>query len=111
MSPSQLSLEDAEAGRDEGLRVVTENAGTEWRDEARAWLYAFLKANAVYLPDAAWVGANKCPEPPNTRKAFGSIIRYAVSQGWMQHEGYRPRLSGHATPGPYYRSLICEQTT
>jgi hypothetical protein len=103
---AQLSLEDAEAGRDEGLRVVTENAGELWRDEARAWLYGFLRANAIYLPDAAW--CHGCPEPPNTRKAFGAIIRYAVApaQKWMVHEGYRPRLSGHATPGPYYRSLI-----
>lgn len=101
---AQLSLEDAARAGQEGMNRAAENSGTAWISEARAWLRHFLKTNPVYLPDAAW--AHGCPEPPNDRRAFGAVIRYAVTQGWMVAEGTHPRVSGHGTDGPKYRSKL-----
>lgn len=105
---SQLSLEDAARARDEGLRIVTENAGDEWVDEARRWIVEFLRENRLYLPDAAKV--HGCPAPHDWR-AMGAVIRWAVREGLMVREGSHRRLSGHLSEGPKYRSLICERTS
>lgn len=101
---AQLSLEDAVQAGVEGMTRAVDHAGQEWRDAAKSWLYHFLQQNPIYLPDAAWVYG--CPEPPNDRRAFGAIIRYAVTCEWMVADGTHPRLSGHATEGKKYRSLI-----
>jgi hypothetical protein len=99
-------MEDAVAAGREGMTRAADNAGIVWRDEARQWLYDFLQHNRIYLPDAAW--AHGCPEPPNDRRAFGSVIAWAVRQSYMVKDGSHPRLSGHGTEGPKYRSTIYE---
>ena len=101
---AQLSLEDVARARDEAIQRVSANAGDEWVEQARAWLYGWLRTHGEYLPDTARV--QSCPAPPNDWRAFGAVVRYAIGQGWMVRDGEAPRLSGHLSPGPKYRSLI-----
>lgn len=98
-------FDEALKARDEAIVRVTEHAGEEWPSVARAWMRDYLKTVEFYLPDAAW--SNGCPEPPNTRRAFGPcVVRHALKSGWMTRDGEAPRLSGHTSPGPRYRSTL-----
>ena len=96
------TMAQAVAARDAALELVESNAGKVWIEAATGWLRGFLEGHAEYVPDRDNQGG---PQPAE-RRAWGTITRRALRNGWLELTGYAPRTRGHATPGPVYKSLI-----
>jgi hypothetical protein len=75
-----------------------------WRDQALAWIEAYLLDHPTLFVDDIWTLG--CPEPVN-RKAVGPLVKSLAARGFIKKSGeYRPRTQGHGSPADVWKSLI-----
>jgi hypothetical protein len=101
-----LTLEEARREGQVGMTRAVERAGSEWAEDAYRWLVGYLRANPKLGPDDA--REHGCPEPTDWR-AWGAVVQRAARDGLIARtDEFVARRSGHGTPSPVWRSLLCE---
>lgn len=108
---SQLSLSFAKRGRDNAMAHVEGKANREcpgWSDDAHGFLLDYLDNvgdRPFMTEDVRLASAGKVDEPHDTR-AWGGVIRRAVSAGILQRVGFAPSKTGHCRPMPLWRKTL-----
>ena len=106
MTPTQLSLPDAEAAADEAIAQVEANADTEWMIRARYTLVLVARQHPEFTTDDLWgAGLEKPLEP----RAMGALMRWAPLAGVaMATDRTRKsaQVSNHARPVRVWHSLL-----
>lgn len=93
MTTVQLDMFAARKARDEAIRRVSDHAGTEWLDAAKAALVSVAKSRAEFIADQIWeTGLAK----PSEARALGAVVRWALAEGVISDSG---RYSKSAQPG------------
>lgn len=103
--PTQTALDftAAQEARDAGIEMSGEHADrTEsgWRYQALALLTAFASEHpGAFLIESAreYAQAHGLPSPPDGR-AWGSVVRLAVSKRRIRKAGYGPAASSNCSP-------------
>ena len=90
--------------RDSALVSVEANADAQWKADAWDWLVQYLRTHAEFFPDEACVSAPQ----PREKRAWGALVKRAVTAGLLERAGFRARASGNLTPATVWRSLVWE---
>jgi hypothetical protein len=99
----------SEAARAEGIAAVDDNADEQWKEEALAFVQAYLQQHPTLFGDDLWAAG--LPEP-RERRALGPVILRAARNGWMEKSGdHRASHSSHGIPKPIWLSLIHQEGT
>ena len=95
---AQLDLVDALQRRDTGMARVEQSAGTDWIDDATAYLREYARrarGEPFLIEDAIEVYTGT--RPPNP-KAWGPAAMMAAKRGWIRKAGYAPARSSNLSP-------------
>ena len=104
----QLSLEHAEALRDEAMDAVENGAGPEWNAEADAFIEATAEEMEFFAADDVWA-AGLSPAPNDSRAIGPALTRAAEEYKIIVSTGeYRKSRipKHHAKPLTIWKSLI-----
>ncbi len=94
---------------DEALDAVSAHATPEWKTEARKIVQWLCETNAEFTADQFWPEIEKTPWRTHDNRAFGSIMRAAVKEGWCTKTSTfvkTTRKNCHASDIPIYASLL-----
>lgn len=103
-------IDEGRRRRDEAIQRAREHAGDSWNDAARFCVLKTCQTNAEFTRDDVLRIAEglRLPPPPDPR-AWGGVMREAVSSGWCVKSGRwqasnRPEC--HRRPVPVYESRV-----
>jgi len=110
---AQLSIDfaTARAARDAGMQQALQHAerfDDEWPDLALAFLCRYAFTHEFFTVEEMTAEARRLGYgSPTDDRAWGSIIRKAACCDVIRRTGMtKPRLKGHASPGPVWQSLV-----
>ena len=109
MIPFELSA--ASAARDAGMRQAIQHAehlDEDWPDRAYQFVSRYARWNEFFTVEELTAEARRLGYgSPTDDRAWGSIIRKAARCDVIRRTGMtKPRLKGHASPGPVWQSLV-----
>jgi len=97
-SPSP-TITEARALGEAGMKTVAENAGEEFRDNAKNFVIDYL---SKYGPASGETITDACKEAgivPHSDRAFGPVIMSLQRKGLIEKCGTVARRKGHGAPG------------
>lgn len=100
----------ARAEGEAGMRAAIEAAERshmDWPELALRYFEFYCRAHLVVIVEEV-VAASKrygLVQPPSDR-AWGWVVKRAKKAGMIHYDGTAPRVKGHGSPGPKWRSLI-----
>ena len=100
---TQTAIDIARIGRDAGMNLVAEHAGTEWHENAYLALINFTKTNFSFMTEdvRAHTEVTGMAQPHDNR-AWGAVIKRAVKAAIIKRAGYLPSKTGHMRPMPLW---------
>lgn len=105
------SLQHARAARDAGMSQAIQRAeriDDEWPDLAYGFLCRYARTHDQFISEEATAEADRLGYgSPADPRAWGSVIRKAARADVIRRTSMtKPRLKGHASPGPVWQSLV-----
>lgn len=98
------TLKQAQAAQDDGVAASVAASGDEWQEYAVMYVKNYLRTHNLLFCDDVWAEGLEVPVSP---RAFGAVMRKAISAGWMRPSGaHRRSKSSNNSMRPVYLSLI-----
>jgi hypothetical protein len=108
--PSQISIWDASELTNEGINRAVEHADDEnlgWSQRAFLFLLRYMCDKRTFMTEEVREAAKHLiPDPPSQR-AWGGIVRRAVTGGFVKKIGFKPvsNPKAHQTPASVWQVL------
>lgn len=111
MKQIAIDFTAAHASRDAGMQQAIQHAervDDGWPDRAYQFIWLFARWNEFFTVEELTAEARRLGYgSPTDDRAWGSIIRKAARADVIRRTGMtKPRLKGHASPGPVWQSLV-----
>lgn len=102
----QLSIDLARARRDDGIGRSADHAGDRWKRLAHGFVLEYLVSHrGPFLTENLREFAEiRGLEPPPDKRAWGSVMRFAASEGLIVKVGYAPACSSNLSPKVQWRT-------
>ena len=108
-----LNLAQARMAANEGMQRAlnaAERRDIDWPELALGFIRQYAKAHYEFTGEQMTAEANRLGyASPGGEQAWGSIVRMAASRPdrIIEKTGlYAPRIKGHGSPAPVWRSLV-----
>lgn len=99
-----ITVEEARAKRDDGIRRADDNADEDWKEHAFLFLETYCREHETVFCDDLWAAGL---EPPREGRALGAVMQRAARAGLMRRSGtYRKSVRSNMTPKPVWLSLV-----
>jgi hypothetical protein len=101
MKIKELTFEDARAAGQRGMTVASENAGADFRDQARGWILSYLRTHGDSSAEDITDNASECGlvPPSGEARAWGAPFNALARQGRIEAAGTARRRKGHGVRG------------
>ena len=96
-------IKTAEIQGEAGIAAAVTSAGSEWVAYALSFVEKYLKENATLFCDDVWQAGL---DQPHDKRAFGYVMKKAITEGWMVKVGSRPSVQSNLSLRHVYASML-----